>query len=61
MFAGAGYWLIWAIILPKIGKYQLVRETVIDEIDGWEGHVFKRVPLTHRKTASIGSPDGEEI
>jgi hypothetical protein len=61
MFAGAGYWVIWAVIMPKIGKYELVRETVIDEIDGWEGHVFKRVPLRQRKAGSSPREDGFEI
>ncbi|KAM5356675.1 hypothetical protein ACJ41O_003321 [Fusarium nematophilum] len=45
LVAGAVYWLFWAIILPKIGKYELVRETVVDEIDGWESNVFIRKPL----------------
>lgn len=31
---GAAYWLIWAVILPKLGGYQLVRETLVGE-DGW--------------------------
>lgn len=44
IFAGGIYWLIWAIILPKLGKYTLVREEVVDDIDGWERHIFKRVP-----------------
>jgi hypothetical protein len=61
MFAGAGYWVIWAVIMPKIGKYELARETVIDEIDGWEGHVFKRVPLRQRKAGSSPREDGFEI
>jgi len=44
IFAGGIYWLIWAVILPRIGRYTLVREEVVDDIDGWERHVFKRVP-----------------
>ncbi|OBS28229.1 hypothetical protein FPOA_02170 [Fusarium poae] len=43
--AGAVYWLVWAVILPKIGGYKLVRETHVDEIDGWESNRFRRVPL----------------
>lgn len=43
--AGGVYWLVWAIILPKIGGYELVRETTVDEIDGWERNVFKKRPL----------------
>lgn len=45
IFAGAVYWLLWAIVLPKVGNYELVRETEMDELDGWERHVFKRKPL----------------
>ncbi|KAF2796468.1 amino acid transporter [Melanomma pulvis-pyrius CBS 109.77] len=42
--AGGVYWLIWAVILPKIGGYRLEREVVVDPLDGWERHVFKHVP-----------------
>ncbi|KAF2018229.1 high affinity methionine permease [Aaosphaeria arxii CBS 175.79] len=42
--AGGVYWLVWAVVLPKIGGYRLERETVVDEIDGWERNVFKKVP-----------------
>lgn len=46
VIAGGGiYWLIWAIVAPKIGKYELVREAYVDEIDGWESHRFVRRPL----------------
>ena len=41
--AGGVYWLVWAIILPKVGKYELIRETLIDPLAGWEGNRFKRV------------------
>ena len=61
MFAGAGYWVIWAVLMPKLGRYQLVREVVVDEIDGWESHVFKRVPLTQRKPELRQGGDGEGI
>ncbi|KAI8931087.1 hypothetical protein NX059_012098 [Plenodomus lindquistii] len=44
IFAGGVYWLVWAIMLPKIGNYTLVREEVVDDIDGWERHIFRRVP-----------------
>lgn len=37
---GALYWLLWAKILPWIGNYELVEETVMDEIDGWERTTF---------------------
>lgn len=45
IFAGGIYWVIWAKILPKIGRYELLREVQIDEIDGWERNVFVRRPL----------------
>ncbi|KAK0649949.1 amino acid permease-domain-containing protein [Cercophora newfieldiana] len=43
--AGGVYWLVWAVILPKIGNYELVRETSVDEIDGWESSIFVKRPL----------------
>ncbi|KAL1871905.1 methionine permease [Diaporthe australafricana] len=45
IFAGGIYWFVWAKLLPKIGKYQLVRETVVDDIDGWDRAVFVKKPL----------------
>jgi len=40
--AGAVYWLVWAVVLPKIGGYRLVRtNTVMD--DGWDRNVFSKV------------------
>lgn len=46
VIAGGGlYWLIWAVLAPKIGKYELVREAYVDEIDGWVSHRFVRRPL----------------
>lgn len=44
IFAGGVYWLLWAVILPKIGGYRLVREVVVDDIDGWERNVIVRRP-----------------
>ncbi|KAL7275044.1 methionine permease [Rhizina undulata] len=41
--AGGVYWLIWAKLLPKIGGYELVRETVIGD-DGWSRNRFIRRP-----------------
>ncbi|KAI1002338.1 High-affinity methionine permease [Podosphaera aphanis] len=41
--AGAFYWLIWAVILPKLGNYCLVREERVLE-DGWTRGTFQRVP-----------------
>ncbi|KAK2594492.1 methionine permease [Conoideocrella luteorostrata] len=45
LFAGGVYWLIWAVILPKIGRYELLKETVVDDIDGWERSYFYTRPL----------------
>ncbi|OIW23965.1 amino acid transporter [Coniochaeta ligniaria NRRL 30616] len=45
IFAGGVYWLVWAVLLPRIGRYELVRETVVDDIDGWERNVFFRRPV----------------
>ena len=50
IIAGGVYWLIWAVILPKIGKYELIRETQYDSIDGWERNVLTRRPLGARTT-----------
>lgn len=44
LIAGGVYWLVWAIVLPKIGGYELVRQVVVDDIDGWERNVFAKVP-----------------
>ncbi|KAJ2983821.1 hypothetical protein NQ176_g415 [Zarea fungicola] len=43
--AGGLYWLLWAKLLPKIGRYELVQETYTDEIDGWERTRFVTKPL----------------
>lgn len=46
IIAGGGvYWLVWAVILPKVGRYELVRETSYDEIDGWERSHFVKRPI----------------
>ncbi|QUC15992.1 uncharacterized protein UV8b_00233 [Ustilaginoidea virens] len=45
ILAGGVYWLIWAVLLPKIGNYELVQETYVDDIDGWEGSYFRKQPL----------------
>jgi amino acid transporter len=44
LFAGAIYWFFWAIIFPKFGKYQLVRETSLDS-NGWSRSQFIKKPL----------------
>jgi hypothetical protein len=43
--AGGVYWLIWAVVLPRLGGYELVRETQVGELDGWERNVFSRRKL----------------
>jgi amino acid transporter len=48
---GGVYYLIWAVLLPKLGGYQLVRETVYDEIDGWDRSAVVRKPLGEVTTA----------
>lgn len=53
LVGGVAYWLIWAIIAPKLGKYELVRETYYDEIDGWERNRFKRVALNTRSEEEV--------
>ncbi|KAB5525515.1 amino acid/polyamine transporter I [Coniochaeta sp. 2T2.1] len=45
ILAGAVWWLIWAVLMPKLGKYELVRETVVDDIDGWERSLFVKRPV----------------
>ncbi|KAA8648936.1 high affinity methionine permease [Aspergillus tanneri] len=42
--SGAIYWFVWAVLLPKYGRYMLVKETVVDA-DGWSRSVFTRLPL----------------
>ncbi|KAL2434854.1 High-affinity methionine permease [Exophiala dermatitidis] len=50
--AGGLYWLVWAVILPRIGRYELVRETRVSELDGWERSVFSR-----RKLADVDAAE----
>ncbi|KUJ18813.1 amino acid transporter [Mollisia scopiformis] len=45
LLAGAVYWSIWAIILPRIGGYDLIRESKVMD-DGWTRNVFARRPKT---------------
>lgn len=52
LLAGGVYWLVWAVLLPKIGNYELVRETVIDDIDGWERSHFHKRPLGTGKNST---------
>lgn len=41
--AGGVYWLIWAVLLPRIGGYRLERQ-VVESSDGWTRNVFVHVP-----------------
>lgn len=52
IFAGGVYWLVWSKILPKIGGYELVQETIVDDIDGWERKIFVRRPVGRSSTES---------
>ncbi|KAJ5202003.1 uncharacterized protein N7498_006666 [Penicillium cinerascens] len=40
---GAIYYLFWAVVLPRMGGYVLVKESVVDK-DGWSRSVLTRVP-----------------
>lgn len=42
--AGALYYLVWAVLMPRLGGYLLVKETVVDA-DGWSRSVFTRLPV----------------
>ena len=50
--AGGVYWVIWAVILPKIGNYELTQEKVVDDIDGWERTRFVKKPLGSTATTT---------
>lgn len=38
------YWVIWAHILPRVGRYELARSEEVGK-DGLSRHTFKRIPL----------------
>lgn len=42
--SGAVYYLVWAVLMPRFGRYMLVKETVVDA-DGWSRSVFTKLPL----------------
>ncbi|KAL5359081.1 amino acid permease-domain-containing protein [Aspergillus floccosus] len=42
---GALYYVVWAVVMPRIGRYMLVKETVVDA-DGWSRSVFTKLPLS---------------
>lgn len=41
--AGAVYYVFWAILLPRLGGYTLVKETIVGR-DGWSRSVFVKTP-----------------
>ncbi|KAJ5095944.1 hypothetical protein NUU61_005300 [Penicillium alfredii] len=41
---GALYYVVWAVLLPWLGGYVLVKESVVDA-DGWSRSVFTHLPL----------------
>ncbi|TQS33285.1 hypothetical protein Golomagni_06377, partial [Golovinomyces magnicellulatus] len=58
--AGGVYWVIWSIVLPKIGRYELVQETVVDELDGWERNRFYTRPLGSKNTGADATAGSSE-
>lgn len=44
LLAGAVYWVFWAVLLPKLGGYELVRDNTIGD-DGWSSNVFSKRPI----------------
>ncbi|PYH73661.1 high affinity methionine permease [Aspergillus vadensis CBS 113365] len=41
---GAIYYLVWAVLMPRFGRYILVKESVVDA-DGWSRSVFTKMPI----------------
>lgn len=56
---GALYYVGWAIVLPRIGKYTLIKETVVGS-DGWSRSIFVRVPAKEiaERAQVVGTGDG---
>ncbi|KKA22853.1 High affinity methionine permease [Rasamsonia emersonii CBS 393.64] len=57
---GAIYYIAWAIILPRLGKYTLVKETIVGD-DGWSRSIFTRVPenVVSRQQRVVRTSGGE--
>ena len=55
---GALYYLVWAVLLPRIGKYMLVKETVVDA-DGWSRSVLTRLPLAQAEARARAEAEAE--
>lgn len=41
--AGGVYWLLWAVVLPKLGNYTLERR-ITTSSDGWTRNVYVKEP-----------------
>lgn len=41
ILSGGVYWLVWAVLLPKLGGYTLRKETFIDD-EGWSRSKFNK-------------------
>lgn len=41
--AGGVYWVIWAVLLPRLGKYRLEKEVIVGS-DGWTRNTFVKIP-----------------
>lgn len=61
LVAGGVYWVVWAHILPRLGRYELVRETITSEYDGWERSIFSRRKIGDAKTGSSTSAVVSEL
>lgn len=51
--AGAIYYLVWAVAMPRLRGYVLVKETVVDA-DGWSRSVFTKLPIARVKGQQHG-------
>ncbi|ODV94555.1 hypothetical protein PACTADRAFT_50432 [Pachysolen tannophilus NRRL Y-2460] len=40
-FVGFVYWVIWALVLPKLGHYKLVNKEILDSDGFWKNKFFK--------------------
>ncbi|KAL4996894.1 amino acid/polyamine transporter I [Aspergillus recurvatus] len=49
---GAIYYLVWAVAMPRLGGYVLVKETVVDA-DGWSRSVFTKMPVSRVKDEGV--------
>lgn len=61
---GAIYYIAWAVVLPRLGKYTLVKETIVGE-DGWSRSIFTRVPENvisrQQRVVRAGGGEGEHF